>query len=131
MTKFIATLAFVLLSTFSINTIAAQHHHTKSYGKEAQGTVDLYFFWSNDCPHCVAAHPFIEKLKAEYSWLNVREFEISNSPKNAQLFEKMARDHGKATSFVPTFFVKDKMIVGYTSADTTGEQIRAAVLASH
>ena len=32
--------------------------------KDADGTpqVQLYFFWSLTCPHCTAAHPYIEAI---------------------------------------------------------------------
>lgn len=134
MKKFASLFFVVVLSIFSINSLAATNttHSSKAMSKQsAQKNVTLYFFWSHDCPHCSAAHPYIDKLKSEYSWLKVRSFEISQSQKNQKLFEQMAKDHGKETSFVPTFFVGDKMIVGYTDAATTGAQIRDAVVESH
>lgn len=130
MKKFISVLFVIMLSVLSFNSYAA--HSAKSHqANQAQDTVTIHFFWSKDCPHCVAAHPFINKLKAQYGWLRVKEYEISGHPRNSQLFEQMARDHGKETSFVPTFFIGDKMIVGYTSADTTGAEIQSAVNEAH
>lgn len=129
--SFILSLAICL---FSVSSSAVQHHKNSKASANAQaetGAVTVYFFWSNDCPHCVAAHPFLDKLKQEYSWLKIQDYEISGSAKNAHLFEKMAKDHGRETSFVPTFFICDKMIVGYTNAATTGEEIRQAVNACH
>lgn len=133
MKRIVYSMVFVVLSIFAINSYAAsQASHMKSAAStNKEDVVNLYFFWSYDCPHCVAAHPFIDKLKAQYPWLKVHSYEISRSPENGQRFEKMARDHGKRTSFVPTFFVGDKMIVGYTSADSTGAEIQEAVLAAH
>jgi|688.fasta_scaffold330754_2 thiol-disulfide isomerase/thioredoxin len=133
MNKIVTLLLIFAASVFSFQTFAAspsanaKHAHTQ----EAKDTVTLHFFWSQDCPHCVAAHPFIDKLKAEYSWLKVQEHEVSGNPRNGRLFEKMARERGKETSFVPTFFVGKKMIVGYTNAQTTGEEIRSAILENH
>jgi len=125
----IAALSFLSFNSFATNP---SHAHTRhAHHRAVEDGVTLHFFWSHNCPHCVAAHPFINKLKAQYPWLKVHEYEISQNPHNAELFEKMARDHGRETSFVPTFFVGDKMIVGYTSPSTTGSEIRQAVLAAH
>ena len=29
---------------------------------EGAGAVELYFFWSTHCPHCLRARPFVESL---------------------------------------------------------------------
>ncbi len=132
MKKMLSIISFVFLAFFSVNTLAASDQAAaSSQTKQAENTVTLNFFYSKDCPHCVAAHPFIDKLKAEYPWLRVHSYEVSGSPKNGQLFEKMTRAHGKEPSFFPTFIVGDKVIVGYTSADTTGSELRDAVNATH
>ncbi len=129
MKKLAAVMLICFLGVFSLSSFAAPQTTESNVAQKraAHQTVTLHFFWSKDCPHCVAAHPFINKLKAQYPGLKVAEYEISDHPRNSQLFEKMAKDHGRATSFVPTFFIGDKMIVGYTSADTTGAEIRSAV----
>jgi thiol-disulfide isomerase/thioredoxin len=136
MKTFSSLFFFVLLSLFSVSSLAAPH--SSEWGRNhvaedhtVQDTVNLYFFWSYNCPHCVAAHPFIKKLEREYPWLKVYSYEISKNSHNARLFKQMARSHGKETSFVPTFFVGDRMIVGYTSANVTGSEIRRAVIRSH
>lgn len=132
MNKMLSVLSFIFMMVFSVSALAVtQSGQSSKPAVDSQQQTDLYFFWSSDCPHCVAAHPFIEKLKAERPWLKVHSYGISDSRKNTRLFEKMAREHGKETSFVPTFFVGDKMIVGFSSADTTGAQIRDAVDAKH
>lgn len=130
-------LAFILLfavSLCSIQVSAGQkgsHHPKATQSKSAEGSVTLYFFSSKNCPHCVAAHPFIENLKAGYPWLKVKTYDVTDNPRNSELLEKMAKEHGKESSFLPTFFVGDKMIVGYTNAQTTGSEIRKAVVDSH
>jgi thiol-disulfide isomerase/thioredoxin len=133
--KKLASFIFVVLFSFvSMSTLAAtgtHGSHHKASQQNASGNVDLYFFYSRDCSHCVAAHPFIDKLKAQYPWLRVHAFEASGDSKNSRLFEKMAKQHGREPGFFPTFFICDKMIVGYTSADTTGEEIKDAINECH
>lgn len=132
MKKIASFLIFAFLVALSTNSMAITHGaHAKMSSRESRDQVNLHFFWSKDCPHCVAAHPFIDELKEHRPWLRVHSYEISGNNKNSKLFEKMAKEHGRATSFVPTFFVCDKMIVGYTSAETTGAKIREAVDSCH
>lgn len=138
MNKVVTLLLIFFASLLSTQTFASAH---SSHAKHAQtqdvndtnqtDTVTVHFFWSQDCPHCVAAHPFVDKLKAEFPWLKVKEYDLTGNPRNGRLFEKMAREHGKETSFVPTFFVGERMIVGYTNAQTTGKEIRNAILEHH
>lgn len=132
MKKLFPVLTFIFLTCFAVNSFAlTDTSGANSQSASAQNTVTLHFFYSKDCPHCVAAHPFIDKLKAEYPWLRVHSYEVSGSPKNGQLFEKMTRARGKEPSFFPTFIVGNKVIVGYTSAETTGADLREAVNAAH
>jgi thiol-disulfide isomerase/thioredoxin len=135
MKKLTSLFLVLLVSLFSAQALASEVDSKLDkvkHASQAEDIVTLHFFWSKDCPHCSAAHPFINKLKAEYPWLKVKEYDVTgHHSHNGQLFEKMAREHGKETSFVPTFFVCDKMIVGYTSAKTTGAEIRDAILECH
>jgi thiol-disulfide isomerase/thioredoxin len=130
--KKLTMLVFVFLSLFTVSSFAdTQSSQASASASSVNDTVTIHFFYSKDCPHCVAAHPFINKLKAEYPWLRVKEYEVSGNPRNGKLFEKMSRAHGKEPSFFPTFFIGDKAIIGYTSASTTGAEIRDAANAAH
>ena len=129
MKKLASVLFVAFFSIMSITTFAAIHDNAPH--EKMSNKVDLYFFWSQDCSHCAAAHPFIDKLKAQYPWLKVHSLEASSNPKNARLFEKMARQHGKEPGYFPTFFICDKVIVGYTSAATTGQEIKNAIEQCH
>ncbi|MCB0075513.1 MAG: hypothetical protein KDE20_28865, partial [Caldilineaceae bacterium] len=37
--------------------------------------VHFYFFWSESCPHCREAHPFIDTLPDKYPWLVLHSHE--------------------------------------------------------
>lgn len=47
--------------------------------------VHLYFFWSQHCPHCLAAIPFVQSLTREHLWLVVHSHELTNSQNNVTL----------------------------------------------
>jgi len=73
----------------------------------------FYFFYSNRCPHCKVAHPFINKLKKEYPKINFKELEVMKVPENRKLFIKMINERGIQGGGVPTFIFGDKFVVGF------------------
>lgn len=93
--------------------------------------VDLYFFWSQECPHCNKARPFIEKLAATHSWLKLHSIEISKSRENVLLYMKMAEDLGKKATGVPGFLFCNQMLVGYNDENTTGKVLEEQLLACY
>jgi hypothetical protein len=49
--------------------------------------VHVYFFWSQHCPHCEAAHSFIESIPRERPWVELHMLEVSRSEENARRFK--------------------------------------------
>jgi len=76
--------------------------------------VDFYFFYGQGCPHCAAAEPFVEELEQKYPELRVHRYEVYFNESNRNLFEQMAAACNSKVQGVPTFFIDDKMIVGYS-----------------
>jgi len=94
--------------------------------------VILYYFWGEGCPHCALAKAFLEKMQQKYPQLEIKDFEVWHNQENAKLFEKMLKEYGVLPPYgVPTFFIGDRVILGYRSDETTGreleEQIRQAL----
>jgi len=89
--------------------------------------VILYFFWGDGCPHCAAEKPFLENLTRQYPTVEVRAFEVWNSPENRELFYKVAASLGFEPRAVPTTILGERYWVGYN--DQIGREIEAAVKA--
>jgi len=55
------------------------------YGSAADGTpvVRLYYFYSPTCPHCQAAAPYIDELRARWPWLEVQKYAVKDNRANA------------------------------------------------
>lgn len=73
----------------------------------------FYFFYSFRCPHCVEAHPFVDKLKTEYPDIVFKELEVMKVVENRELFKKMVGDLGIQGGGVPTFIFNGKFVVGF------------------
>lgn len=115
-------LALLLLGLFLACLAHAEMRWTDT---DAQGEtqVHLYFFWSQSCPHCLEAHPFIEAISKERPWVVLHALEVSSSQENAQRFESMAQAIGREVEGVPTFIYCGAMLVGWGGAELSGEQL--------
>jgi hypothetical protein len=84
--------------------------------------VRLYVFWSKNCPHCREAQPFLARLRAEESWIEVLDYEIGDRA-NVARFVEMARGLGEDARSVPAFFACGRMLTGYDDESGIGAQV--------
>lgn len=93
--------------------------------------VHLYFFWSETCPHCREAHPLIDALSEEYPWLVLHSHELSRNPGAGEMYARMAGSLGQQAQYVPGFLFCGQMITGYDRAETTGAELKQALVQCH
>jgi len=86
----------------------------------AERPVELYFFWSLRCPHCLEAKPFVEALPQRLPWLELHALELSQHPDHVRRYVEMAGALGQEARAVPAFIFCGEMLVGWQSAATTG-----------
>jgi thiol-disulfide isomerase/thioredoxin len=103
------------------------------YGAAADGTptVRLYYFYSPTCPHCQAAAPYIDELKARWPWLEVRKYSVKDDRANAKFYYETALSLGTKALSVPGFVFCRQVLIGYDTAETTGAEIAQALEACH
>jgi glutaredoxin len=94
-------------------------------GPDGDSRVRIHVFWSQRCPHCQAALPFLEQLRADEPWLDVQDFEITRNRANRQRFATMAAALGEEARSVPAFFVCGRMLTGFDDADGIGAELLA------
>jgi len=110
---------FLLITTiFSSLSVAAA---------PVAGQVIINYFWGEGCPHCAEAKPFLDQLEKNKSNLEIRRYEVWNSKENAKLLGEVGRHLNVNIGGVPFFVIGDKYVVGFGSAETTGEQIKQLV----
>lgn len=107
-------LIITLLFLFSAPTFAAD-------------TVNIYFFWAQGCPHCVAEKEFLESLKQKYPQVVIKSYEVTGSRENAQLLQKIGQKLNTDVSGVPFTIVGKYHFAGYLNDQTTGQKIEEAV----
>jgi len=99
------------------------------YGTTADGTptVRLYYFFSPTCPHCQAAAPYIDELKARWPWLEVKKYSVKDNRANAKFYYDTALSLGTKALSVPGFVFCRQVLIGYDTAETTGAEIARAL----
>lgn len=94
---------------------------------QAEQQPEIYFFWGEGCPYCELEKIFLENLKSEYPNLKINEFEIYNNQGNLKLLEDLAEAYQINLQGIPITFIGDEVVVGFGSANTTGETIENLV----
>lgn len=77
------------------------------------------------CPHCADAEVFLDELAARRPGLEVAWHDVTAAPEALAELERVSAAHGVTTPGVPSFLVGDELVVGYSTADTTGAALEA------
>ncbi len=95
-------------------------------GEDAGGgsRLVLYYFYSDSCPHCQEARPFVAGL-GEVDWLELRRYEISKNRDHALRYRDIAASIGEKARSVPAFLFCGQLRTGFDRAETTGAMLLA------
>lgn len=130
-----AAVALLLVAALWASAARADEPEVLWHGTDGAGeptTVRMYFFWTETCPHCRRARPFVEALDAELPWLEMRSFLLAEDrPEDIALFLHLSERLGEQAAGVPAFLFCDQMIIGFDTAETTGSRLREALSACH
>ena len=111
---------FVLLAVLFFSVISAEETPQKER---------FYLFYSESCPHCHEAMPFIESLEKEFPDIEFNKLEVSAHPEHLAVFNKKMEKLGTQAGGVPTFVFRDKYVVGFKKG-AFEEKIRAMITVS-
>lgn len=118
--------AFSLIATSLLLFSLSAHAHDTwlTFDDNGQPEVQLYYFWSLTCPHCTAAHPYIEEIPKGRPWVILHALELSRNDDNVRQYQNMAQQLGEPAASVPAFLLCGEMHVGWDSDKTTGVMLR-------
>ncbi len=133
--RLFAVLALLLLG-LNTNCLAAappSSPENRWYQQNEAGAwqVNLFFFWSARCPHCLEAKSVVEHLAAELPWLELHSRELTGHAEYRGEYMAMARLFGQEARSVPAFFYCGRMAVGFDSESGMGAQIRTELEQCH
>lgn len=85
-------------------------------GSSIQGNkIVIYEFYGRGCTHCARLSIFLDELQPKYPTLEIKKYEIYFDQENRKLFEEMAEAFGVEIEGVPTVFIDEKVIVGFSN----------------
>ena len=92
-------------------------------GPDGQPHVQLYFFWSPTCPHCLEARPFVEAIPAARPWVTLHSLELTRHPEHARQYQDNGGATGAGGCFGAGPAVLRRNACGLGQAETTGAEI--------
>jgi hypothetical protein len=119
----------LLLSLLAVPPSAARAAPAPPVWRDADPSgsprVHLYFFWSQDCPHCLEARPEIEALAAARPWLVLHSLEVTADPAVARTYAEMAEALGQRAQYVPGLALCGRLHQGYPGRDVLERELLA------
>jgi len=76
----------------------------------------FYFFHSENCPHCVHAKPFIEKLEKKYPQVAFKKMEVSRNLNNRDIYKEKVLKLKIEKAGVPLFVINKKYVIGFNKS---------------
>ncbi len=91
--------------------------------------LDLYFFYSESCPHCLEEQKFLNKLEIKYSQVKIIRF-AHNDPEGIKIQLPLLKKHNAEKYFglTPLTFVADEFIPGFDNENGAGKYIEFLIL---
>ena len=93
--------------------------------------VELNFFWSHRCPHCLEARPFVNELARKYAWLKINDYDLIDHPANARRYVAMAKGLNMTANSVPAFIFCKQMLVGFDKTGAMKRRLEEALVSCH
>ena len=76
--------------------------------------VDVYFFYSQTCPHCAQQKPLMEYIARHNEEVKLSAYEVSEHP---QKWRDFLAQYQIKSAAVPRTLVGEKLFIGYSEAD--------------
>lgn len=101
------------LATAHAATTALGEHTWYSRDSAGKPIITFYFYWSNKCPHCAAALPFVDNLTVLHPDLSLQSYQLVGESDNVARYQVMASALGEEARSVPAFFLCNTMLTGF------------------
>ena len=88
--------------------------------------IQLYFYWSEKCPHCLDALPYVQQLAQQREAVELHSYQLVGEQDNVTRYQMMASALGEVAQSVPAFFVCNTMLTGYDK-EATPQQLESLI----
>ena len=123
---------FIILAIISLAVVTSFFVMNNSVGKAIEdysesSAVPIAIFYGQGCPHCAAEEEFLSDISKQYP-LEIENYEIYFNQENRELFSDLLNEYDKEIEGVPTLFINDKVIVGFSPS--IAEQIEEEIVSA-
>ena len=80
---------------------------------QGRQVIQVYFFWSEKCPHCLDALPFVTKLAETNVDINLHSMQLIGEEDNIRRYQYMAMKLGQSAQSVPSILFCNSMRTGF------------------
>jgi hypothetical protein len=117
---------FLLFTTTSLQAATTALGDDTWYSHDSAGKpiLHLYFYWSNKCPHCAEALPYVDNLTVLRTDLELHSYQLVGEPDNVARYEVMASALGQEARSVPAFILCNTMLTGF-DPEVTPQQLES------
>jgi hypothetical protein len=95
-----------------------------THDRAGKPVIQLYFYWSNKCPHCAEALPYVDNLTILRTDLELHSYQLVGDLDNVARYEVMASALGEEARSVPAFFMCNTMLTGF-DPEVTPQQLES------
>jgi glutaredoxin len=85
-----------------------------AWAQSNQAGLDVYFFYSQTCPHCARQKPLMKNIDQSNEDIDVHFIEVQQ---DAQTWQTFKAQHNITNDAVPRTFVENKSFIGYTESE--------------
>jgi len=117
MTKYCLALLILLLALPSTAVLAQAAHEP----------AELQVFVRDGCPHCAEAKTYLPLFAHTRPWLRIVYRHVDHDAQAREELVRLSQSAGIWPPGVPTFVFKNRMLVGFESAERTGPELAALV----
>ena len=83
--------------------------------------IHFYFFWSEKCPHCLDALPFVKELAENNDDIQLHSLQLVGEEDNIRRYQYMAMKLGQSAQSVPAFLFCNSMRTGFDVQNSPSE----------
>jgi len=90
--------------------------------------LEIYFFYSETCPHCKAERAFLDTIAGKYPQVQINRYLESDVSQKTLLADLLTKHNAQQyAGLVPLTFVGEDFIAGFDNANGIGKQIEASI----
>lgn len=94
---------------------------------EGSARAEIDFFTRTGCPHCAAAHAFLDELSGRTPGLTVHIHRVDLDAQAREQLRRLCEEQGIDVAGVPAFWVRGRLLVGFLGPDSTGKEIEQLI----